>query len=287
MEGVAVYSAVRARESLTLTAAIAIGGGLLRDLTDPLTVPPDLLFNPTLVGLAVAVGLVVRQIEDGRRAVASAEEATAAREAALAEAVIAEERLRIARELHDIVAHSLSVIVLQAGAAERSLEDAEKTAELLSSIRTTGTGAIEEMRSVLSVIESPEDGRAPLPTLADLGQLVERTRDAGLEVRLAVGDVTHALPTSLQLSAYRVVQESLANTLKHASATTATVTVNRSGDTLSVEVADDGRGGTHGTNPHHGLTGLAQRVAAFDGRFEAGPVDTGGWTVRAEFPVTP
>lgn len=288
IEAVAVYSAVRAREPLRLILLIAIGGGLVRDLTDPLTVPPDLLFNPLVVALAIGVALVVRQLDEGRRAVASARAATVAREAALAEAVVAEERLRIARELHDIVAHSLSVMVLQAGAAERTLaRDPGRTEALLESIRTTGTGAIEEMRTVLSVVESPEVGLAPLPTLSDLGPLVERTRDAGLEVCLEVAAVPHALPMSLELSAYRVVQEALANTLKHASATCATVLVDGSGSALVVEVSDDGVGDGNGTNPRHGLAGLAERVAAFGGDFTAGPRTSGGWRVRAEFPVAP
>lgn len=285
MVAVAVFTAVRAREPLAAVLVIAISGGVIRDLTDELTVPPDLLFNPMLVAIATGAGLVARQLQDGRRAVAERNEALAAREAALAEAVVAEERLRIARELHDIVAHSLSVMVLQAGAAQQVLpSDRAQADDLLTSIRETGTTAIEEMRSVLSVVESPPEPRSPLPTLDDLDGLIERAQQAGLDIEARIGDLPASLPASLQLSAYRVVQEAVTNTMKHAEATRIEVDVRISTGSLVVEVVDDGIGARDGSAAPHGLTGLAERVSAFGGQFAAGACE-GGWRVRAAFPV--
>ena len=206
----------------------------------------------------------------------------------VAELAVQDERRRIARELHDIISHSLGVLVLQAGAAEQALErDPQRAREVLRSIRATGQEAIAEMGTLLSLARSEaESSRQPQPSLADLGQLLTRTREAGLSVELETHGEPYELPAPLALSAYRIVQEGLTNALKHAGNASARVIVRYDPHQLEVEVIDDGTGSANGSGSRRGLAGIGERVAVFGGRFEAGPRADGGWQIRAALPLT-
>jgi signal transduction histidine kinase len=205
----------------------------------------------------------------------------------LALAAAEEERRRIARELHDIVSHSLGVLVLQAGAAEQVLErDPARAREVLQSIRATGQEAIGEIATLLALVGSePEHSRQPQPTLADLERLLATTREAGLPVELEIAGHRRELAAPLELSAYRIVQEGLTNALKHAGATNARVTLRYYERELELEVSDDGAGAANGHGSRRGLAGIGERVAVFGGHFEAGPRPEGGWMLRASLPL--
>ncbi len=207
--------------------------------------------------------------------------AFAARSAAqLAEQAVAEERLRSAREMHDIVAHSLGVITVQASIAAHVAEARPAEArETLGLIEETGRRALTEMRATLGVLRAPAD-LAPAPRLADLGALAERAASAGVEVRLDVADLPPLSP-GLELAVYRIVQEAVTNVVKHAAPATCEVTVTRD---LRITVVDDGSGSGHGAHGHgagHGLTGIRERVNMYDGEFSAGPRPGGGFAVTA------
>jgi signal transduction histidine kinase len=197
-----------------------------------------------------------------------------------------DERRRIARELHDIISHSLGVLVLQAGAAEQVLErDPDRAREVLRSIRATGQQAIGEMGTMLAVVRGEaEPSRQPQPTLADVEALVATTRETGLSVDLQIEGTPCELSAALELSAFRIVQEALTNALRHAGQAHVKATVRYAERDLEIEVADDGAGSANGPGTRRGLAGIGERVAVFGGQFEAGPRPEGGWTVRAVLP---
>lgn len=200
----------------------------------------------------------------------------------LADRAAAEERQRIAREMHDVVAHSLAVVVSHAEAGRMVVgQQPERASGILDTIATTGREALTEMRGLLGVLGG-ESSTEPQPGLADLGELVERMRAAGLSVRLEVDEPGQVAP-AVGLTAYRVVQESLTNVTRHAGpGATATVSVRRTARQLRVEVSDDGVG-VQGP-PGRGLRGMRERVAAVGGTLEAGP-SSEGWQVRAMMPL--
>jgi signal transduction histidine kinase len=207
-----------------------------------------------------------------------------------AEAAIAEERTRIARELHDVVAHAISVIVLQARAGRKVF--ASKPDESLGSFDTierTGTQALDEMRRLLGMLRAPDDelAFAPQPSLARLDALVEQVRGAGLPVEVEVEGTPVELPPGIDLSAYRIVQEALTNALKHAGPARARVLVCYEGDDLTLEISDDGSGGDGaGGGTGHGLVGVRERVEVFGGELESGRRDEGGYTLRVRLPLS-
>ena len=216
-------------------------------------------------------------------------EARLAREKAEAEAAIVEERTRIARELHDVVAHAISVIVLQARGGRKLLdEEPDEARQALDAIERTATQALGEMRRLLGLLRESDDDLAltPQPTLARLDELVAQVRDAGLPVELAVEGKRADLPPGVDLSAYRIVQEALTNALRHAGPATARVTVRYGDGELDLEVSDDGVGGVNGGEGGHGLTGIRERVAVFGGDVEAGAPPEGGYAVRARLPYS-
>jgi signal transduction histidine kinase len=209
------------------------------------------------------------------------------RDVAAREAVVAE-RARIARELHDAIAHNVSMMVVQAGAERRVLEpEQESTREVLESVEEIGRGALTEMRRLVGMLRADEDDPlAPQPGLSDLPRLVEQVREAGLPVELDIAGEPRVLPVGLELSAYRIVQEALTNALKHAGEAHATVRVRYLQDSLELEVVDDGPGGqAAAAGGGHGLVGMRERVALYGGRFEAARHPNGGFTVRALLPV--
>jgi signal transduction histidine kinase len=206
---------------------------------------------------------------------------------ARAQTAAEQERRRIARELHDVISHSLGVLVLQAGAAEQVLErDPAKAREVLHSIRKTGQEAISELVTLLAVAHGEiESSREPQPSLNELDQLTETMRQAGLRVEIAVEGSPRELPAAIELSAYRIVQEGLTNVLKHAGEASARVVVRYRERELEVEISDDGPGGQVGPGGRRGLAGISERVSVFGGRFDAGPNGGQGWTMRAALPL--
>jgi signal transduction histidine kinase len=253
--------------------------------------------DPMLLALVAAGALITawalgetvrarRESSGVRRAAAEAEKAEHDR------AVAAEERARIARELHDITAHHISVVTLQAGAARLLAESGRvPSAELLRGIESAGRQAMTEIRQALGVIRSSPDGAAPLPGLSRLPELTGQMGLAGLAV--SVQGRAGALPGGLDLTAYRVVQEGLANVARHSAAQAALVGFCRASGTLEITVADDGPsrpgpapGGPGGGGPGgHGLIGLRERVARYGGELVAGPRLGGGFLLRATLPV--
>jgi len=201
---------------------------------------------------------------------------------------VVEERARIARELHDVVAHAMTTIVLEAGAERLHLAPGqERTGRTLAGIERTGRQALEEMRRLLGVLRSGDDepALAPQPSLARLDDLVEHVRRTGLAVDVRTVGRPAELSPGLDVSAYRIVQEALTNVLKHAGARAATVVVSYEADALALEVTDDGTGDGAGGAGGHGLAGLRERVALFGGELEAGTGAEGGFALRARLPL--
>ena len=202
----------------------------------------------------------------------------------------AEERARIARELHDVVAHSVSVMVVQSQAAQRVLhDDVDATRDVLQSIETTGRQALTELRRLLGLLREFDGGAAlePQPSLQYLDELLAQVRDAGLAVELKVEGTPAVLPQGVDLSAYRIVQEGLTNTLKHAGADRASVLVRYSSSELEIEISDDGGSAPQpaANGDGHGLVGMRERVALYGGELRAGRGDHGGYIVRARLPL--
>ncbi|WP_411110678.1 sensor histidine kinase [Streptomyces sp. c-19] len=217
--------------------------------------------------------------------------AAALRDRAAERAVIAE-RLRIARELHDMVAHSIGVIAIQAGVGRRVIDTQPAEARnSLAAIEETSRDTLAGLRRMLGALREadPGDGGSPLgpaPVLADLDGLAERTRDAGVRVRIDWRGERRPLPAEIELSAYRIVQEALTNVVRHSGADACRVTVERRADDLSIEITDEGHGpaGLPGA-AGYGLTGMRERAALLHGEFTAGPRAEGGFRVAARLPV--
>jgi signal transduction histidine kinase len=202
---------------------------------------------------------------------------------------VAEERLRIARDVHDAVAHSLAGIALQAGVGGRlAARDPQQAQEALEGIRRASKDALRELRVTLDLMRSGDEVglRDPAPGLADLDRLVSDAADNGMEVRMEVRGSPHPLPAAIELAAYRIVQESLTNVARHAGSPVATVTLAYDADGLEVEVIDDGQGvSTIKDQTGHGIAGMRERAAAVGGRLEAGPRPRGGFRVWTTLPT--
>jgi signal transduction histidine kinase len=254
--------------------------------------------------VALALGhLFNRRTEQAHTARAQARSLAADQERRTAQA-IEDERARIARELHDVVAHSLSVIVVQAGAERRALHnrtgadridadpiDAASVDAALAAIERTGRDALVDLRRLLGLLRRTAEpaALAPQPGLGQLDELVRSIRDAGLQVDLELTGDRAPLPPGLDLTAYRIVQEALTNVLKHSAARRVQVRVAFRRNQLEIEVVDDGRGGRHESVPAlssgHGLIGMRERVSVFGGTVSAGPGTGGGWAVHSVLPV--
>jgi signal transduction histidine kinase len=198
---------------------------------------------------------------------------------------VVDERHRIARELHDLLGHTMSVMLVQTGAARVVLDgDPDKAREILAGVERTGREALDELDRVLGVLRR-DDGVDLQPGLAELPRLVERTAAAGMDVTVQVDPPQPQLPGSIDLSAYRIVQEALTNAFRHGRAASAAVAVRCDGRSVQVEVRDDGRGPPPGYRPGRGLLGIAERAAVFGGTVEHGGGDEGGFRVRAVLPL--
>jgi signal transduction histidine kinase len=251
---------------------------------------PGDFFFPSLLSLVAAwiVGRIIRGRRERTHELEALTRELEAQRDLQAQAAVAVERGRIARELHDIVAHNVSMMVVQAGAASRVLEgNQQHVRDALAAIADTGRETVDEMRRLLGVLRSSGDGLAlsPQPGLRDLEELVRSVREAGLPVELRVEGVPVALPPAVDLSAFRIVQEALTNTRKHAGSARAQVTVTYRDGSVELEVRDNGSGSGHGGGRGHGLLGMRERVALFGGELEAGRGEH-GFTVRARLPLS-
>jgi signal transduction histidine kinase len=218
----------------------------------------------------------------GRAAQLEAERDLRAREA------VAEERVRIARELHDVVAHAISVMVLLArGGRHRLPAGADETREALDEIERTAEDALSEMRRLLGMLRRPDDDAelAPQPGLRDIEKLAASVSATGLPVDVSVEGAPRELPAGVEVSAYRIVQEALTNALKHAGPANAHVTVRYMPAEVELEIVDDGTGSANGGGTGQGLAGLRERVAIYGGELTAGRRPEGGFAVRARLPV--
>jgi signal transduction histidine kinase len=233
----------------------------------------------------VVIILIVRRVvrdRDRRAELAERERDLVAREA------VTDERARIARELHDVVAHSVSVMVIQAQAGPKLLGDADRVRDVFGSIETTGKEALVELRRLLGILRTGDDQLAtgPQPGLESLESLVEQVRQAGLRTALRVEGDPVRLPPGIDLSAYRIIQEALTNTLKHAGEAEAEVTVRYGTASLEIEVVDNGSAATaRVSGSGHGLIGMRERVALYGGALEAGVRNGHGYAVRARLPL--
>ena len=249
----------------------------------------DLVFIPLEFGISWLAGFAVR--ERAEKAEAAEERAVRAereRETA-ARIAVAEERARIARELHDVVAHAVSVMVLQVGAVRHKLPDAlAEDRDALSGVERAGRTALTEMRRLLAAMRSDGDEPelTPQPGLDGLESLAEGISHAGLPVRLHRDGDPRPLPRAIDLSAYRIVQEGLTNALKHARASNADVTVSYRQDELQLEIRDNGVGGATSDRPSHGLAGIRERVKIYGGEMSAGTADSGGFVLSARLPLS-
>jgi signal transduction histidine kinase len=268
---VAAYSDRRA-------AVVGLAGALAFSLFSGVG---DAVFASVLIGGSWGAGRIVRRQNLLLDALA--------REQAIRErAAVVDERARLARELHDVVAHSVSTMVVQAEAGELLLaRDPERARDAFVSITRSGRQALGELRRMLGLLRSSdgEPALGPQPGLAQIHALVEQMRGVGLPVELSIEGEQRALPAGVDLSAYRIVQEALTNTLKHARPARARVTVRYRADVVELEVLDDGTRSMNGSRGGHGIAGMRERVRLYGGSLETGGRPEGGFSVRARLPA--
>ncbi|HYY33850.1 MAG TPA: sensor histidine kinase [Gaiellaceae bacterium] len=282
---IAIYTVAAhcGRRAALAGGAISLAAGLIWMGVD------DFLFPVVVFGGAWLAGRLVRQRDVHAQVMEERSAALAREREANARATAAEERARIARELHDVLSHSVSVMVVQAGAERMALgSERSATAEALEAIERTGRQALAEMRRLLGMLRLGDEppAHAPQPTLADLDALVSQVREAGVPVEVHVEGEPVLLPPGVAVSAYRILQEALTNVLKHAGPAHARVIVRYGGRELELEIADDGRGPQDAAEAGHGLVGMRERVALYDGHFDAGARNGGGFVVRVRLPLT-
>jgi signal transduction histidine kinase len=271
-----------------LGLGLVLSGAAIVVYHDPTHAAAEFFFVPLLFSIGWLAGYALQ--ERAEQAEAAEERASLAereREAA-ARIAVAEERARIARELHDIVAHAVSVMVLQIGAVRHKLPDElDEDREALQGVEQAGRTALAEMRRLLSAMrrdgDSPE--LVPQPGLDRIESLLDEVRRAGLPVRLHVDGEPPALPRAVDLSAYRIVQEGLTNALKHAHATKADVSLRYRADELELEVRDDGVGAGPNDGLGHGLVGIRERVKIYGGEMTAGTANGRGFVLNARLPL--
>ena len=258
-------------------------------VNDPAPVGADAVIIPLIFVMVWLFGSGLgRKLEEAREAEERASRIERQR-AEEARAAVAEERARIARELHDVVGHAVSVMTVQAAGVRRLLKpDQEREREALEIVEQTGREALAEMRRLVGVLRRPEEAPAlaPQPSLRHLDRLVRQAGEAGLPVEVHIEGPARELPSGVVLTAYRLVQEALTNAVKHANATRAEVIVRYGADAVELLVVDDGAGVTDGKaeSGGHGLVGMRERVAVYGGELEAGPRPEGGYALHARLP---
>jgi signal transduction histidine kinase len=276
--------AVQARIGLV----IVIGGAATVVYNQPEHSASTFVFIPVLFGISWLAGFALHSREEQAQA-AETRAAQAEREREVAARIaVAEERARIARELHDVVAHAVSVMVLQVGAVRHKLpEPLADERDALRGVEKTGRTALAEMRRLLGAMRREGDDveLGPQPGLDGLDALLEDVDRAGLPVSLHVEGERVALPPALDLSAYRIVQEGLTNALKHARASHADVVLRYAPGELEIEVRDDGAGSSTSDGHGHGLVGIRERVKIYGGRMTAGAAPDGGFVLSTRFPL--
>jgi signal transduction histidine kinase len=283
-----VRSAVQAGIGL----AVVLGGAAIVVYNIPGHTAAELVFIPLDFAISWLAGFLLR--ESAEQAEAAEVRATLAEQEREADALraVVEERTRIARELHDIVGHSVSVMTVQTSGVRRLLRpEQEQEREALLAVERTGRDALAEMRRLVGALRDREEAPtlAPQPSLSRVDKLVARARETGFPVDLEIEGEPLPLPAGVDLTAYRLVQEGLTNAIKHAAARHADVRVRYDPDHVEIEVSDDGRGadGADSTSRDggHGLVGMRERVSIYGGEFEAGPRPAGGFRLRARLPV--
>ena len=279
------------RDRAQAVAGLAVGEGVLAVVVHN---HPTLRVGDFVVGSIIFAIVWTIAFGVGRKSVEADEAKERANRAERereerARVAVAEERARIARELHDVVGHSVSVMTVQASGVRRLLRpDQDREREALLVVERTGREALAEMRRMVGVLRRPEEAPAlaPQPSLDHLDRLVDQAREAGLPVELLVQGEASQLPAGVDLTAYRLVQEGLTNVVKHAQATRAEVLVNYGDGYLEVTVKDDGKGLGNGDGGGHGLVGMRERVSVYGGELDAGPQTGGGYRLRARLPFT-
>jgi signal transduction histidine kinase len=279
------------RDQTQAIAGLALGIGVTAIIVhnDPKGQVGNFVFTSIVFSISWAVGFWVgrklREAEEAKERLTLAERERVER----ARLAVADERTRIARELHDVVGHSVSVMTVQASAARRLLRPHQiKEREALLVVEQTGREALAEMRKMVGVLRRPEEAPAlaPQPSLEHLDKLIAHTREAGLPVELRIEGTPEPLAASVDLTAYRLVQEGLTNAIKHARAKHAEVLVRYGDGHVELTVTDDGSGDGGGESGGHGLVGMRERVSVYGGKLEAGPLADGGYRLRARLPVS-
>ena len=246
-------------------------------------------FSVFLFGLVWAVGWLVRTRAERAQELSELAEALDRERDQRAVAAVAEERARIARELHDVIAHAVTVIIVQAGAGTQTVEEGTPARGAFDSIREAGGQALGELRRLVGILREQGDelSLAPQPGIDEIAALVEQARGAGVKVALSVEGERRRLSPGVELAAFRIVQEALTNFRKHAGPASARVEVCYRARSLELSIVDDGRtaNGNRGQVGGHGLLGMRERVAIYGGTLEAGPQPGGGFAVRAALPI--
>jgi signal transduction histidine kinase len=279
----AVYSAAAhtsGRRTL-VAGGMVVGLYVMAFASDGTGISADaVIFYTLLLSTPWAAGRAVRQRRLNDRELEQ--------EKTRAAAAIVDERARIARELHDVVAHSISVMVLQARGGRRVLEsDPADARDAFANIEQTGQQALDEMRRLLGMLRRGDEevSLAPQPSLKELGALVEQVRAAGLPVQVAIEGEPRDLPPGVDLSAFRIVQEALTNALRHAGPARARVVLRYLADDLELEISDDGRGTGDESGSGYGLVGMRERVDVYGGELQAGRRPGGGYALRVRLPL--
>ena len=284
---VAAYSAPAYGVSLWLTGTMITITGLAIGSHHKLSdFVGGFIFVALIGGVAAAGGVFARKYRALAAAESARRELTELESESAAQAAVEEERARVARELHDILSHSLGVVVLQTGAAEHAWEsDPGGAHRSVVAARQTALEAVDQLRALLSVVRDDLDGsHSPTPSLAQLTTLAERASNEGFAVQVDVEGEPRPVAPQLQASLYRVAQEGIANAMRHSGARGCRIRLQYLAHSVALEVTDDGRGRPSDAGSQRGLAGIRERAQLFGGNVTAGPVDAGGWRLAVDFP---